>query len=139
MRLVPIKKGTAAPSALCEDVHRQTLSYYETIGYAEPWVSYYLQDANEFVGVCSFKGPPDAANKIEIAYCTFEPYRGRGLGTTMCALIVEIAKSQGAVGISARTLPAPSASTSILQKNGFTCTGTIIDPEDGEVWEWLLL
>ena len=138
MKLVPIKKGTAAPSALCEDVHRQTLAYYETIDYVEPWVSYYLQDTHEVVGICAFKGPPDAAQKIEIAYCTFEPFRGRGLGKAMCALLVQTAKSHGPVVISARTLPRTNASTAILQKNGFTCTGTILDPEDGEVWEWLL-
>ena len=27
-------------------------------------------------------------------------------------------------------------STRILRKNGFKMTGQVIDPEDGEVWEW---
>jgi hypothetical protein len=28
-------------------------------------------------------------------------------------------------------------STKILRKNNFTLIGTVIDPEDGEVWEWI--
>jgi len=40
--------------------------------------------------------------------------------------------------VCARTLPQASASTKILEKNGFTLIGTVIDPDDGEVWEWRL-
>jgi hypothetical protein len=35
-------------------------------------------------------------------------------------------------------LPKENASTIILRRLGFTHTGTVQHPEDGEVWEWSL-
>jgi len=31
-----------------------------------------------------------------------------------------------------------NASTQVLKKNGFECTGIVSDEEDGNVWEWEL-
>jgi hypothetical protein len=39
--------------------------------------------------------------------------------------------------ITARTLPEENHSTKILRKNSFTFVGSVMDPEDGEVWEWM--
>ena len=138
MELITIKTGSKAPTSGCEEIHSQTLAYYELVGYVEPWISYYLQDDNCIVGCCSFKGKPDSNNKVEIAYYTFEQFEGKGYGSRMCAMLTAIAQEQKSVTISARTLPLASASTAILEKNGFQCIGTVIDPEDGEVWEWIL-
>ena len=138
MELVPIKTSSKSPSKACEEIHNQTLAYYELIGYVEPWISYYLKDNNRIVGCCSFKGKPNRDNKVEIAYYTFEEFEGRGYGSQMCALLIGIANEHGKPFVTARTLPQNNASTSILKKNGFLCTGIIIDPEDGQVWEWIL-
>ena len=138
MKLVPIKPGSNAPNKDCEDIHAGTLAYYDIIGYHEPWVSYYLCDENKIVGCCSFKGKPDSDNRVELAYYTFSQFEGKGYGSKMCKLLKGISCEHKNVTLFAKTLARDGASPSILKKNGFKCTGTVIDPEDGEVWEWLL-
>ena len=52
--------------------------------------------------------------------------------------LVELAiKTDPIVKITARTLENDGYSAKILIKNHFTAIGTVIDPEDGEVWEWV--
>ena len=137
MKLVPIKEKSLAPTESCAEAHKQTLEYYKIIGYNEPWISYYLQDAGEFVGICSFKGKPDNDNRVEIAYWTFDEYLGKGYGSKMCALLLEIIDSHGAYTAYAQTLPEINASTAILTKNGFVHIGNATDSDVGEVWEWV--
>ena len=137
MKLIPIKENSAAPTTSCAEAHEQTLAYYRSIGYHEPWISYYLQAATEIVGICSFKGKPSKDNGVEIAYWTFEPYQGQGYGSMMCALLLEIAQAKGGITIFAQTMPEINASTAILTKNGFQHTGSAIDSDTGEVWEWV--
>jgi len=56
----------------------------------------------------------------------------------MCRLLVELAlKTDPNLRITARTLMEENASTKILKKNGFQFVGSVIDPDDGEVWEWV--
>ena len=138
MKLIPIELNSKAPTEFCEEFHKQTLDYYKIIGHIKPWISYYLKDKNEIVGICSFKGCPNAGHKVEIAYCTFEPFESRGYGSKMCELLIDITKAYNDVFVTARTLPQTSASTAILTKNGFECIGSIIDPDDGKLWEWQL-
>ena len=138
MKLVPILEKSIVPTTSCAEAHEQTLKYYKIIGYNEPWISYYLQDVNEIVGICSFKGKPDEDNRVEIAYWTFEPYQGLGYGSKMCALLVEITKAYNNLVVSAQTMPEFNASTTILTKNGFHHIGNATDSEVGEVWEWVL-
>ena len=137
MELIPIREKSLAPTELCAEVHEQTLEFYKAIGYNEPWISYYLKDADELVGICSFKGKPEDSNRVEIAYLTFEQHQGKGYGSKMCALLLEIANAHSNVSVFAQTLPEVNASTSILTKNGFQHTGNAVDSEAGEVWEWI--
>ena len=139
MKLISIELNSTAPTEFCEEIHKQTLDYYKIIGYTEPWVSYYLKDENEIVGICSFKGCPDTKHKVEIAYYTFELFQSKGYGSKMCKLLIDIAKLHEDVSVFARTLPQTNASTAILTKNGFKCVGTVLDPGDGELWEWSLV
>ena len=88
------------------------------------------------VGSAAYKGKP-VNSKIEIAYGTMPQHRQRGIGTAICKALVDLAlQSDPCVIITARTLPGNNYSTRILQKNHFRLSGTVIDPEDGEVWEW---
>ena len=137
MKLIPIRKKSVAPTSSSAKAHKQTLEYYKIIGYTEPWISYYLQDANEVVGICSFKGKPDSDNRVEIAYWTFEQYQGKGYGSKMCALLLEITKAHDNLTVFAQTMPEVNASTTILTKNGFQHIGTATDSDVGEVWEWV--
>ena len=137
MKLIPIREKSIAPTKLCVMVHEQTLEYYKIIGYNEPWISYYFQVADNIVGICSFKGKPDSANRVEIAYWTFEQYQGKGYGSKMCAMLLEITNAYDELTVFAQTMPEVNASTTILTKNGFLRTGSATDSDVGEVWEWV--
>ncbi len=75
---------------------------------------------------------------FEFAYGTFEEYRKRGIGTAICKLLVDVSlKKDPSIKITARTISEENFSTRVLQNNNFRLLGTVMDPEDGEVWEWL--
>ena len=115
---------------------KSTLEYYKIIGFVKPWISYFVKMDDAFVGTCAFKGKP-IDNKVEIAYNTFPFYEGKGIATEACKKLVKIARNENMnISVTARTLPEKNASTRILEKNGFQFAGVIIDPDDGEVFEW---
>ena len=142
MKLIPIKEKleensefTANP--LCQDTVYMSVDFYKKLGFEPPWICYYVQQDGNLVGSAAFKGKP-VNRSVEIAYGTFEPYRQRGIGTEICRLLVDLArKTDPSLGITARTLPQNNFSTRILAKNNFEFAGTVVDPEDGEVWEWV--
>ena len=91
---------------------------------------------NAIIGGGGYKGKPQD-NQVEISYGTFKNYQGRRVGTEICRRLVELAlQTDPLVKITARTLPDNQASIAVLKRNGFTCLGTVQDPEDGEVLEW---
>lgn len=111
--------------------------YYQKIGFNPPWIGYFSFENGELTGTGGFKGPP-VNGTVEIAYGTFEPFRQKGVGAGICRELVLLAlKTDPDVRITARTLPENNFSTKILEKNGFEFSGTVQDPEDGEVWEWV--
>jgi RimJ/RimL family protein N-acetyltransferase len=117
---------------------RDTLEYYRKIGFMIPWISYIAKDKGNYVGICSFKGKP-INNKVEIAYCTNPKYENNGYATEMCKELINIVHNEcKKIIITARTLPEINASAKVLKKNGFVNNGIIIDPDDGEVFEWIL-
>jgi len=89
------------------------------------------------VGTCAFATSPEEG-EAEIAYYTFPPYEGSGLGTAMAAALIEIARQGDLNAVSAKTLPQESVSTHILRRLGFDLEGPVMDEEDGEVWRWRL-
>jgi RimJ/RimL family protein N-acetyltransferase len=110
---------------------------YSQWEYQLPWVGYFAVNNGQTVGVAGFKGGPKN-NTVELAYGTVPEFEGLGFGTRICKLLVETAlENNPGLRITARTLPMHSASTRILEKNSFRKLGTIEDPEDGPVWEWL--
>jgi [ribosomal protein S5]-alanine N-acetyltransferase len=89
------------------------------------------------VGSCAYKGPPDAAGAVEIAYFTFPPYEGKGYATAMAGHLIALAAAPPpARTVRAHTLPERNASVSILEKLGFAHLGEVLDPDDGPVWRW---
>lgn len=105
-----------------------------------PWWGSFLAidpGSRVVVGVCSFKGPPDADGVVEIAYFTLPVYEGRGYATAMPALLTSRAgAAPPARTVRAHTLPERNASARILEKLGFAHLGQVVDPEDGPVWRW---
>lgn len=141
MKLIPIERTIKKNKQFldnpdCAENLQQSIAYYQRVGYHPPWIGYYAKRGKFLVGTAGFKGKPKNG-RIEIAYGTFERFRRMGYGTEICGELVKIALSTDPnIGIIARTLPEMNYSTRILQKNGFELIGTVVDEEDGEVWEW---
>jgi RimJ/RimL family protein N-acetyltransferase len=117
-----------------------TADMYARTGQEAPWLSYLaaFEDSGDIAGSCSFTGPPEDG-RVEIAYFTFPPFEGQGIGSRMAAGLVAIARANAAVSqIVAHTLPEENASTKILQKLGFSHNGTAEDADAGTVWAWIL-
>jgi ribosomal-protein-alanine N-acetyltransferase len=102
---------------------------------ADPWVHGFALVENgsgAIVGTAGFKGPPDAAGVVEIAYAIVADRRGRGYATETAEALVRFGFAAEAVRVvRAHTLPAESASTRVLGKCGFIRRGEVMDPEDG--------
>jgi len=142
LTLLPVKQTleentdfTANP--LCQETLSMTIDFYKKVGYQPPWICYYVSKDDELVGNAGIKGKP-VNGTIEIAYGTMENHRQKGIGTAICKLLVDLSlKTDPSIRITARTLAEENFSTKILRKNSFVLLGTVNDPEDGEVWEWL--
>lgn len=100
-----------------------------------PWAGYLVEDKGVIVGSCAYKSQP-VSGEVEIAYFTFPHYEGKGFATRMARYLFNVAVQNGVTTVVAQTLPQTNASTHILQKMGFKHMGTVLHPEDGEVWEW---
>lgn len=120
-------------------VLQQSLDFHRRVGSQPPWHSYFGVESEEkrLVGVCSFKGNPNAACEVEIAYGTVPGFEGRGYATGMATALVAIAFGSPDVRrVIAQTLPENNASGRVLQKVGMANAGEVMDPEDGKVWRW---
>ena len=142
MELIPIKERLEeneefTNNPLCQESLYMTIDFYKKVGFVEPWIGYYAKQNDDLVGAGAFKGPP-INRTIEIAYGTFEKYRNQGIGAGICKELVDLClKTDPSITITARTLPEANFSTRILERNNFVLIGTVSDPEDGEVWEWV--
>lgn len=138
--LAALCDNIASVEDIVSEMAQATLGFYEAVGAEAPWFGYLVRrnDDRAIVGTCSFKGPPHEGI-VEIAYCTFPGYEGQGCARSMAAALVQLARRSGTVDyIIAHTLPQENASTTILRRNGFEHLGTVADPDDGDVWRWLL-
>ena len=104
-----------------------------------PWCSYAARIGGQVVGYGGFKGKPDDTGRVEISYLTLSPERGRGVATTICSALVEIAFANGAMAVLGHTQPSENASTGVLRRQKFEFAGEWNDPEDGFVWRWVRL
>ena len=113
-------------------------AHYRKVGFHKPWIAYFIaDDEGEIIGGGAYKGKP-IDGKVEISYGTFKRYEGKGVGTQICRQLIALAlQTEPAIKITARTLPDNLASIRVLERNGFACTGTVHDEEDGDVLEWV--
>jgi RimJ/RimL family protein N-acetyltransferase len=92
---------------------------------------------NRVVGTGGFKGPPDSAGMVEIAYAIVPECEGQGYATEAATALLSIASASSKVTlVRAHTLPTANASTQVLAKCGFEMVGDVVDPDDGPVWRW---
>jgi 3-deoxy-D-manno-octulosonic acid kinase len=92
------------------------------------WSVWYLLDAETtrpaVIGMCQFKGRPDATGSVEIAYAILDRYRARGYATEAVARLIEWAFGhQNVVQVTAETLPHLRNSIRVLEKVGMTSVG----------------
>jgi ribosomal-protein-alanine N-acetyltransferase len=108
----------------------------------DPWTHGFAvaqRASGTVVGMCAYKGPPNADAAVEIAYGINPEYQGRGYATEVARALVAFAFGSGQVRlVCAHTRPEENASTHVLTKCGFEWIGEVMDPEDGLVWRWEL-
>ncbi|MBS1500822.1 MAG: GNAT family N-acetyltransferase [Bacteroidetes bacterium] len=141
MKLLPIKEhlhenAEFAANTDCHDSLDMCIDFYKRAGFNPPWICYYVQIDGQLVAAAAFKGKP-VGDKVEIAYGTFAPYQNQGIGTKIAGTLVKLAlQTDPSVRVTAQTLKEENYSTKILRKNNFVITGTALDEDEGEVWEW---
>ena len=141
MNLIPINQTAEDNTLFTNDpwyreTIRVTIDFYKKVGVMPPWVCYLATKNGKLVGTGGFKGKP-VNGRVEIAYSTLEPYRNQGIATGICSQLVSLSlAADPSVMITARTLRESNYSVRILKKNNFVLAGTVLDPDDGEVWEW---
>jgi [ribosomal protein S5]-alanine N-acetyltransferase len=145
IQLIAVDQSGIPPSSLpvVPEFVKQTCellaTFYTQVGFEPPWIGYVAVHEGEPVGGGGFKGPPQD-NRVEIAYYTLPDLEGRGFASATARELIRIAReTRPGITVAAQTLPEPNASNSLLKKLGFEFKGSLIHPEDGEVWEWQLL
>jgi len=90
------------------------------------WSFWYLvlTETNELIGLCGFKGRPDASGSVEIGYSILRQYRETGLATEAAMRLIAWAFTHNEVRqVTAETLPHLSSSIRVLEKNGMVLVG----------------
>ncbi len=91
------------------------------------WSTWYLVGRGPgegLVGVCGFKGRPDAAGSVEISYSILEPFRNLGYASEAVERLCVWAFGQaGVTEVTAETFPHLRQSIRVLEKNGFRRAG----------------
>ncbi|HEX6760655.1 MAG TPA: GNAT family N-acetyltransferase [Propionibacteriaceae bacterium] len=82
------------------------------------WIHQMIVDG-VVVGDIAFHGPPSPELTVEIGYSVVPAWRGRGVASRACALIVEQAWQDGADTVVAETDADNVASQAVLLRNGF--------------------
>jgi RimJ/RimL family protein N-acetyltransferase len=82
------------------------------------WIHQIIVDG-AVVGDIGFHGPPDPDLAVEIGYSVVPAWRGRGVASQACALILQQAWQDGADIVIAETDADNVASQAVLLRNGF--------------------
>lgn len=83
-------------------VQPKWLEMLQSVTVADPWVHGFAvlhAENEEIIGSAGFKGPPDEAGVVEIAYGIVPTYRGQGYASEAAAGLVEFAMEHGQVRV----------------------------------------
>jgi RimJ/RimL family protein N-acetyltransferase len=114
------------------DLYDHQALKYALTELAEPstrgWFFWYLQlrepAARQLIGICGFKGRPDARGSVEIGYSILSQFRQRGFASEAVQGLVGWAFSHSTVSeVTAETFPYLSQSIGVLRKCGFRPAG----------------
>jgi len=123
--------GVAVPGDWPPPLYGRTAMRFVLMQLDDPaeqgWSFWYLinnSEPGELVGLCGFKGRPDADGSVELSYSVIEKYQRQGFATEAAAALVGWAFSRHNVKeVSAETFPYLRQSIRVLEKNGFKLTG----------------
>jgi [ribosomal protein S5]-alanine N-acetyltransferase len=124
------------------DVSPEWLAQLRASTVADPWqhgFAVFYPESNSVIGSVGFKGRPDDAGIVEIAYGIVPVFQGRGYATEAAkAGIAYVLGDERVRMVRAHTMATNNASTRVLAKCGFTFVGEVVDPADGPLWRWEL-
>ena len=131
--LVQCEGGIAPPevSAMLRGVTAQVAT---TTDKPTAWL---IAEGDMVIGMTSFT-KRDENGLYEIGYGVAPAHEGRGVMTQAIAALLPIVAADGHAGLTAATSVDNPGSQRVLEKNGFTRTGTRDDPEDGALILWAI-
>ena len=106
------------------------------------WGSFFIihKSDRKLLGTCGYKGAPNETGTVEIGYEIEADYRQQGLATEAAQGLIDFAWQHEEIKeIMAHTLAYENPSVSVLKKLGFLFVEALIDPDDGDIWRWLLI
>jgi ribosomal-protein-alanine N-acetyltransferase len=124
--------GAKVPHSWPPDLYERGAMKYALALLQDPaeqgWSFWYLLTQSppeaEVFGICGFKGRPDDAGSVEIAYSVLSQFRNQGYASEAVSRLVLWAFShQNVKQVTAETLPHLSQSIGVLTKNGFIFAG----------------
>lgn len=122
----------------------EAFSYVAEVLTCEPqqagwWMSFFIdRAAGALIGSGGFNGPPESG-AVEIGYEVAPEFRRRGYASEITVLLAERAFASSEVDlVVAHTAAEDAPSARIIARYGFLLAGTVMDPDDGEVWQWRL-
>ena len=114
-------------------------SFKENGNYWGSFFTIHKADRQLLLGTCGFKGAPNEENIVEIGYEIEASYRQKGLASEAAKGLIDFAFSHENVkAVMAHTLAHENPSVSVLKKLGFQFVKELSDPDDGDIWQWLL-
>lgn len=124
--------GADVPDNWPPDLYESTAMRWSLKQLQDPaehgWSIWYLltkrDNTPQVLGICGFKGKPDAAGSVEIGYSILKQFRMQGYATEAVARLVTWAFShQNVVEVTAETLPHLKQSIRVMEKNGLSFAG----------------
>lgn len=92
---------------------------------------YVLKKPEDLIGICGFKGRPDAAGMAEVGYSIIPSRQRQGFASEAVNGLIGWAKARGAKIIAAETFPDLIASIGVMEKNELRFIGA--GSEEGAV------
>ena len=95
---------------------------------------WYIVAGGRLVGMCGYKGPPDATGTVEIGYSVIEAEQRKGYGSAATAgLVARAFRDSRVMFVAGEILPPLEASQKVMIRNGFRLVSSRPDDEVGEI------
>ena len=128
--------GVAVPDAWPPELYdeaavRYSLEVVRAAGGDSAWAMYHMVDPahGTVVGVCGYKGPPDAEGTVEVGYSVVPEFRRKGYATEATSgLMIRAFAEPSVTRVVAQTLSDLTPSLGVLEKLGFRFAGQGDEP-----------